>query len=129
MRLLKNAWTLFQISATMQTNSFLSLLRRLPIAGQLLPGDIYGRKGLKRLFLLGGLVKGFLSAAIGKMFLCVVLLSWIPKWFRAPAAPEEMLALYLLTECLAPAVMSCGEGSRLCVFKSLYDEPEGVLSL
>lgn len=108
MRFLKNGWTLLCVSVMMQINSFLSLMQKLPFVGFLLPSDIYKRRRLKLFFAVGGMLKGFLGAAIGKMLVCVLLLLWLPKWLGIQASEEELLTLYLLAECAAPAVMSCG---------------------
>lgn len=107
MKLLKNGWTLLCVSLIMQINSFLYLMQKVPFAGWLLPADIYKKRRLKLLFAVAGMLKGFLGAAIGQMLGCVFLLSWFPKWLGVSASPEELLALYLLTKCIAPSVMSC----------------------
>lgn len=101
MRFLKNGWTLLCVSVMMQINSFLSLMQKLPFVGFLLPFDIYRRRRLKLFFAAGGMLKGFLGAAIGKMLVCVLLLLWLPKWLGIQASEEELLSLYLLTECAA----------------------------
>lgn len=106
--LLKNSWILFKISSTLQTNSLISLLRKLPLLEHLIPVSLYRKNGLKQVFALGGLLKGLLGGLIGKSVLCLLMLSWIPSLLGGKPLPEEMLILYSLTECLVPAIMYCG---------------------
>ena len=106
--LLKNSWILFKISSTLQTNSVISLLRKLPLLEHLIPVSLYRKNGLKQVFALGGMVKGLLGGLIGKSVLCLMMLSWIPSLLGRKPLPEEMLVLYILTECLVPAIMYCG---------------------
>lgn len=108
MKLLRQGWTLLCVSIFMQTNSFLCLVRRIPFAAWLLPEGIYQKRRLKLLFSVGGLIKGFFGAAIGRTVLCILCLALIPQWLGVAATPEEMLTLYLLVCCLVPALMSCG---------------------
>lgn len=107
MKFFKNGWTLLCVSVMMQINSFLFLLQKIPFAGWLLPSSLYKKRRLKLFLAAGGMFKGFLGAAIGKIIICVLLLLWIPRWLGIRASKEELLMLYLLTECIAPALMSC----------------------
>ena len=54
--LLKNSWILFKISSTLQTNSVISMLRKIPLLEHLIPVSLYRKNGLKQVFELGGLV-------------------------------------------------------------------------
>lgn len=105
--LLKNSWILFKISSTLQINSVISLLRKLPLLEHLIPVSLYRKNGLKQVFALGGLLKGLLGSLIGKSLLCLLTLSWIPSLLGGKPLPEELLILYIVTECLAPAIMYC----------------------
>jgi len=106
--LLKNSWIMFKISSTLQTNSVISLLRKIPLLERLIPLSLYRKTRLKQVFALGGLLKGLLGGLIGKSVLCLLLLSWIPSLLGGEPVSEEILILYILTECLVPAIRYCG---------------------
>ncbi len=106
--LVKNSWIMFKISSTMQTNSLIRLLRKIPLLERLIPVSLYRKEGVKQVFALGGLVKGLLGSLIGESILCLLALSWIPSLLGSSPSPEEMLILYVLAECIAPAIRFCG---------------------
>lgn len=107
MKVAENAWTMFKITATMQTNSFISMLRKLPVLERLFPVSLYRRTGLKLLFTLGGFIKGLFGSFLGSTLLCLLVMSWVPAWFRIDTTPAELLFLYILVQCFAPALKSC----------------------
>ena len=92
--LLKNSWILFKISSTLQTNSVINLLRKIPLLEHLIPVSLYRKNGLKQVFALGGLVKGLLGGLIGKSVLCLLMLSWIPSLLERNPLPEEKEACW-----------------------------------
>lgn len=106
--LLKNSWMMFKISSTMQTNSLISLLRKIPLLERLIPVSLYRREGLKQIFALAGLMKGLLGCLLGESILCLLTLSWIPSLLGCNPSPEEVLLLYALVKCMAPAIKYCG---------------------
>lgn len=108
MKLGRNLWMMFKITSTMQTNSFLCLLRKLPVLERLLPVSLYRKRGWKYLFLLGGWCKELFGSFLGNTFLCLLALKWIPAWLGAEASSQERLLLFFLVQCLAPALQSCG---------------------
>ena len=91
----------------MQTNSFISLLRKIPVLYRLIPVSLYRQESLKKFFILGGLAKGFIGAALGSTLRCLFLFSWIPSLLLITPTPTELLTVYLLVECLVPAITSC----------------------
>lgn len=107
MTLLKNSWIMFKITSTMQTNSFISLLRKIPLIECLIPVSLYRREGVKRLFTLGGLLKGLLGGFVGGTLLCMFVMSWLPAWLSVEVSREEMLLLFILVQCFAPVLQSC----------------------
>lgn len=107
MTLLKNSWTMFKITSTMQTNSFISLLRKIPLVERLIPVSLYRREGVKRLFTLGGLLKGLFGGFVGGTLLCMFVMNWLPAWISVEVSREEMLLLFILVQCFAPVLQSC----------------------
>lgn len=105
--ILKNSWSMLKITTTMQTNSFISLLRKIPLLEQLVPVSLYCRYKGKLLFTLGGLIKGLLGSFLGTTFLCLLTLSWIPSWIGVSASREELLFLCILVQSFAPMLQSC----------------------
>jgi len=105
--LLKNSWTMFKITSTMQTNSFISLLRKIPLLERLVPVSLYRRQGVKQFFALGGLLKGLFGGFLGETLLCLLTLSWLPVWLNVDVTREELLLLYVLVQCFAPMLQSC----------------------
>lgn len=105
--LVKSSWTMFKISSTMQTNSFINLLRKIPLLEHLIPVSLYRRQGVKQLFALGGLVKGLLGSLLGETLLGLFALYWLPSWLTCEPAAEELLVLFLLVQCFAPMFQSC----------------------
>ncbi len=107
MKLWKNAWNMFKITATMQTNSFIHLLRSVPVLSVIVPERLYRRTGLKYLFSLGGLVTGCIGGVLGSTVLCLLYFQWLPGWLGMEPSPGELLWLCFLVKSLAPALRSC----------------------
>lgn len=107
MKLIKTYVTMFKITTTMQTNSFISLLRKIPVFSQWIPLSLYSQQTLKKFFILGGLAKGLIGAVLGSALRCLFLFSWIPSWLLITPMRTELLVVYLLVECLVPAITSC----------------------
>ncbi len=106
-QLWNTSWTIFKITSTMQINSFISLLRKLPLLERLIPVSLYRRQRVKQFFALGGLVKGMIGSVLGRTLFCLLLLSWIPYWLGIGAGPKELLVLYIIVEGIAPMFNSC----------------------
>lgn len=107
MKVVTNSWTMFKITTTMQTNSFISLLRKIPLLERLVPVSLYRRSGVKQWFALGGVLKGLFGSFLGGTLLCLLVMSWLPSWLNVEAAPEELLLLFVLIQCFAPMLQSC----------------------
>ncbi len=107
MKLWKNAWNMFKITATMQTNSFIHLLRSVPVLSVIVPERLYRRTSLKYLFSLGGLVMGCIGGVLGSTVLCLLYFQWLPGWLGMEPSPGELLLLCVLVKSLAPALRSC----------------------
>jgi len=107
-KFLKKSWIMCKITTTMQINSFISLLRKVPLLESLVPVSLYSKSGLKLLFALGGFIKSLFLPFIGGTIRCLFLISWLPAWLGIAVSKEEMLLLCILVHSFAPSLQSCG---------------------
>lgn len=107
-----------EVYLTIQINSFLYYLSRLPILGKIVHSSWYSRYRLKRIWSLLSLIFGFIKSALANNVGTLIVIYIVPHLFLKD---EEVtggvyLILFVSLKCIGGALIECG------LFKSSMED-------
>lgn len=107
---MRNLSVYLKVILTINANSFLYFLDKLPIINRLITPTLYKNTQLKLIFSIFGTLFDFLKAAIGQSILVVVLIRYLPlllhgqNWRGSPALGLQV-SLFVILLCILPAFL------------------------
>ncbi len=107
---MRNLSVYLKVMLTINANSFLYFLSKLPIINRLITPTLYKNTQLKQVFSLFGTIFDFLKAALGQSILVVVLIRYLPlllqgqNWRGSPALGLQV-SLFIILMCILPAFL------------------------
>lgn len=99
-----------EVYLTIQTNTFLYYMSRLPVLNRMIRDSWYRHYRLKKIWALFSLAFGFARTALANNIGTLVTLYVFPNLFlkEEEVTPGVFLMLFLLLKCLSGALMECG---------------------
>ena len=107
---MRNLSVYLKVILTINANSFLYFLGKLPIINRLITPTLYKNTQLKQVFSLFGTLFDFLKAALGQSILVLVLIRYLPLLLHgqnlsgSPALGLQV-SLFIILLCILPAFL------------------------
>lgn len=107
---MRNLSVYLKVMLTINANSFLYFLGKIPIINRIITPTLYKNTQLKLVFSLFGTLFDFIKAAIGQSVLVVALIRYLPlllhgqNWRGSPALGLQV-SLFIILLCILPAFL------------------------